>query len=67
MKCPNCDGLGYLVMMRPAVFGKPIEPQLACTLCKGTGIVPDPAAPFCCSNEAQENAREARASSQSLA
>jgi hypothetical protein len=42
MKCPNCDGLGYLVVMRPAVFGEPIKPPLTCAPCKGTGVVPDP-------------------------
>jgi hypothetical protein len=42
MQCPRCEGLGYLVTMRPAVFGKLIEPPAACKPCKGTGIVPDP-------------------------
>jgi DnaJ-class molecular chaperone len=42
MQCPNCEGRGYLVVMRPAAFGAPIEPPLTCTPCNGTGIVPDP-------------------------
>lgn len=42
MKCPNCNGLGYLSIMRPAVFGQPIQPPLECQRCTGTGVVPDP-------------------------
>jgi hypothetical protein len=42
MKCPNCEGLGYLVAMRPMVMGAPNNPPPVCQPCKGTGIVPDP-------------------------
>jgi DnaJ-class molecular chaperone len=42
MKCSNCDGLGYIVTMRPLVFGQPIEPPPECERCEGKGVIPDP-------------------------
>ncbi len=42
MKCSDCEGRGYLVVVRPAVFGEPIKPPLTCKPCNGMGVVPDP-------------------------
>jgi DnaJ-class molecular chaperone len=38
MQCPTCDGKGYVLVTRP----DGVETTMKCTLCKGSGEVPDP-------------------------
>jgi DnaJ-class molecular chaperone len=41
MQCPDCEGKGSKVEMKPARVGQPI-PSPICQRCDGTGIAPDP-------------------------
>jgi DnaJ-class molecular chaperone len=42
MQCPDCNGTGQKINMRPVRLGVPLPPFKPCPRCDGAGEVPYP-------------------------